>query len=517
MTGDFGGGDFVAKLVHDALDAGNRKGPGHVGGIALGEPVFEARIEFEPLEHVLIGQHVGQHGTGSAGQRAVHVGEEPLPFGTGFAFLPELAVVKPGGVVAIGFGDDEVHEAVEIDAGFNEGPVGGSCEIGRIDEVHELQPVHRVAFFHAEGDDAAGDVAVKQVIDLAFGDLISLGEPSIIPAFAHVVEAEVLAVDEDHTRAVIGDIHLEEAVGEFRPHAVAQHFVGPAVAAIAEGQGLVDGCPLIGENVVFDFVIAVFAAHGQIEGFLRVDPVVFATDADADIGAEGRGAAGGEELDVAWCVLAFIYVAIAERREGAVADQLLVLVVVDADGVSEKRLGIGDNGNVGEGALGFVDEIGAGQNLAGGLAGLEAFGAQHGGGGELDRAGVEWRGAGGIAAIEGVTDGSGRCGESNGLWAGMDAAGKGGGHGVAGDAHVIDDGGGIGRARGAIGKLDPVAWGGGVAAVGNIRDLLGVADRIERCGSDLVGGDGKVETQIRAVDVRLVDFHGDDVVAGNKQ
>jgi len=246
-------------------------------------------------------------------------------------------------IVAVGFGDDEVNEAVEVDFGFDVGPVGLGRQVGRIEEGEQIEPAVRGAFFRTESGRRAGHMPVEQVVDLVRRDLVFLGKPRFIPPLPDIVDAEIGPVDKDDGGTVIGGVHIQLPLGEFGKKAVAQHVLVPVVAAVAERQGGVNGNPAARKKVVGDVVVAVFPADREVERFLRVAPVVFAADADAAAGGESQCATGGEELDVAGRVLAFVDVVLAVGT-----GDRFVVVGVDADGVAEERFGVGHDGHRGQ-------------------------------------------------------------------------------------------------------------------------------------------------------------------------
>ena len=85
--------------------------------IALSETLFKSRVGFEVNHQFIPGIQNISEDSGKVGSEksAVHVREEPAPFRSGTLLLPELSVVVPTGVIAVGFRNHKIHVAVDVD------------------------------------------------------------------------------------------------------------------------------------------------------------------------------------------------------------------------------------------------------------------------------------------------------------------------------------------------------------------------------------------------------------------
>ena len=220
-------------------------------------------------------------------------------------------------------------------------------------------------------------MAIFQVIDLIRREVIILVKPGFIPTLADIMKAEVGSIDEDDAGPVISGIRLEETFGQFGIEAVPQHLPFPVVATIAERETGVNRSLIAGEEVIGDGGAAILAVDADVERFLRMHPIVLASDANATGGGETGSPARGEVFHISRSVFFFIDIleSIAPRHS-------LVLVFVNADRVAKQRLRVGHDRHIGHIGDGLAEEISAGDNCTGSFARLETPRPQDGGGGD---------------------------------------------------------------------------------------------------------------------------------------
>ena len=134
--------------------------------------------------------------------------------------------------------------------------------------------MHRVALVDSQRDGRGGDVTVVQVVDVGRVQAVMLEEPGVVPPGTDIMNAPVGPVDEYDARSIIRHAHPHLAALEKGPQSVPQHLHAPGIAAIAQGQGGVVGDAGSWEQVVGEVVITVGPADREVQGALRVDPIV---------------------------------------------------------------------------------------------------------------------------------------------------------------------------------------------------------------------------------------------------
>ena len=113
--------------------------------------------------------------------------------------------------------------------------------------------------------------------------------------------------------------------------------------------------------------------------------------------------------------------------------------------------------------------------------------------------------------------GSGGCGEGDGFGVGEESGSGRDFSRRAGESEVSDDRGEIGSAGAGHGEVLPDCGCGFVATVRDVRHGGAVGDGVDGVDAGVGGGiEGEIEAEVAAVGVVLVDFGGDDVVAGDK-
>ena len=105
------------------------------------------------------------------------------------------------------------------------------------------------------------------------------------------------AIDEDLAGAVVVTVGPHATPHDGRPHTVAQHFLVPGVAAVAQDEGRMDRDAGAGKYVITNGVVSVFPPEGEIKRPLSVHPVVFATHAVAAMDTKSPLSAGGKKFE----------------------------------------------------------------------------------------------------------------------------------------------------------------------------------------------------------------------------
>ena len=146
--------------------------------------------------------------------------------------------------------------------------------------------MHRVALVDSQCDGRGGDVTVDQVVDVGGVQAVMLEEPGIIPPGTDIMNAPVGPVDEYDAGSVIRHAHPHLAALEKGPQSVPQHLHAPGIAAIAQGQGGVVGNAGSWEQVVGEVVITIGPADREVQGALRVDPIVLAAHSEGSVDPE---------------------------------------------------------------------------------------------------------------------------------------------------------------------------------------------------------------------------------------
>ena len=290
-------------------------------------------------------------------------------------------------------------------------------------------------------------MAIQQVINLIRRNVILLGKPHVIPTLADIVQTVIGSIDENHAGAVCCGVHVEESFGQLGVKGIPQHILVPIIPSIPQRESGVDRNLSARKKIMGDIIVAVFAADGDIQGFLRVDPVVLPTNADTATRRESP-TAGGKKFHVSGSVLAFVNI-----LQAITAGNGFVLVGVDSDGITEESFRIGDDGYVGNIGQGFPPEVGARHYGTWCLSALKAPGAENCGGGDGDRAGIERGSAAGIAAVQRVANRPTRTGEDDALVGGIQAARQGDGDGRPSETDIINRRRGVVRPGGGFGIL----------------------------------------------------------------
>ena len=117
-------------------------------------------------------------------------------------------------------------------------------------------------------------MTVVQVVDVGRVQAVMLEEPGVVPPGTDVVNAPVGPVDKYYAGSVIGHADLHLAALKKGPQAIPQHLHAPGIAAVAQGQGSVVGDASSWEQVVGQVVITIGPADREVQGALRVDPIV---------------------------------------------------------------------------------------------------------------------------------------------------------------------------------------------------------------------------------------------------
>ena len=136
--------------------------------------------------------------------------------------------------------------------------------------------------------------------------MILLCKPHVVPTLAQIVQAVIAAVHKYNYRSKIGRINIQKPLGNLCPDRIPQHFIGPAVTAIAKGHSCVQCVFRSGKQIVFNFIGTVLPTHREIHSLLRMHPIILSADANADVGAKFPRATRREKLNVSWSIFAFV-------------------------------------------------------------------------------------------------------------------------------------------------------------------------------------------------------------------